>query len=120
MDVVLEISDLVEIRDGNPVVDRSTAQSSIMIRDGGVGILGGLRESSRSKSIRGIPGLSKIPLLGGLFRSKRNDKFEREILLILRPTIQTDTQKQIPTIDTIYPKLKQDLKRKTLNEKRQD
>ncbi|MGI6458674.1 MAG: hypothetical protein ACOX5J_01015 [Candidatus Hydrogenedentales bacterium] len=45
--VQLEISSLVEIRNGVPVVDRATAQSSVAVDAGGTVILGGLRQRSR-------------------------------------------------------------------------
>ncbi len=101
IDVTLEISDLVEIRDDLPVVDRSTAQSSVTVKSGGMAVLGGLRESSRSDVTSGVPGLRKIPLFGALFRNRTKDNSEFEILLFLRPTIVGSDAGQSPTLGEI-------------------
>lgn len=85
MDVQLEISSLVEFRNIVPAVDRSMAQSNVSVKDNGTLILGGLRQRQCAKVVRGLPYLSKVPVIGILFRNKRNDNAEREILLILRP-----------------------------------
>ncbi|MBN2311296.1 MAG: hypothetical protein JXR94_20130 [Candidatus Hydrogenedentes bacterium] len=99
LDTQLEISQLVEIREGIPVVDRATAQSSISVRNSGTVVLGGLRQRSRSQFNQGLPLISKIPLLGALFRNKRDSKEESEIILILRPQIVGDHQDDAPLIE---------------------
>jgi type II secretory pathway component GspD/PulD (secretin) len=92
LDVQLELSDLIEIRNNIPVVDRATAQSSVIVANGGAVILGGLRQHSRTKVDRGTPGLRKVPVLGALFRTRRRDHAESEIVLILRPVIVGDSE----------------------------
>jgi len=92
LDVQLELSDLVEIRDNIPVVDRATAQSSVTVANGGAVILGGLRQHMKTRVDRGTPGLRKIPILGALFRTRRRDRSESEIVLILRPVIVGDSE----------------------------
>lgn len=126
MDVLLEISDLVEIRNDIPVVDRSTAQSSISVRSGSTTILGGLRQSSRGRLTSGVPILRKIPLLGALFRNKRNDDSEFEILLILRPLIVDLPGDKPPSLEEISTELNNILQEDSpdyklfLNERRKD
>ncbi|MEK7795716.1 MAG: type II and III secretion system protein, partial [Candidatus Hydrogenedentota bacterium] len=120
LDVALELSDLVEIRNAIPVVDRSTAQSSITVADNGTLILGGLRQSSRSLSRRGVPGLSKVPVLGGLFRNKHRDDSEFEVLLILRPRIVHEPTQTPADPDTIHHDLKLDLKRNLQEHRSED
>ena len=102
LDVQLELSTLVEIRNGFPVVDRATAQSSVNVRDGGTVILGGLRQRSRTKVERGVPGLRKVPVLGALFRNRRRDKDESEILLVLRPQITSNDHGETPEIEAMH------------------
>ena len=92
LDVQLELSDLVEIRDNIPVVDRATAQSSVIVANGGAVILGGLRQHMKTRVDRGTPGLRKLPILGALFRTRRRDRSESEIVLILRPVIVGDNE----------------------------
>lgn len=115
LDVQLEISSLVEIRDGIPVVDRNTAQSNVSVQDGGTVVLAGLRQRSRSDTLRGVPLLSKIPLFGALFRSKRNEKFEREIILVLKPSISPNHEPDAPSLGAIYDRSRENLKEERLD-----
>ena len=68
--VQLEISSLVEIRDGIPVADRSTAQSSVTVLNGGSVILGGLRQRERGETFNRVPMFSRLPLLGRPFQER--------------------------------------------------
>lgn len=102
LDVSLEISELIEIRNDIPVVDRSTAQSSVSVRDGNTLILGGLRQTQSSEVVNGVPVLRNIPLLGNLFRNKSTDDREFEILLVLRPSILDVPDDIVPSLDELY------------------
>jgi type II secretory pathway component GspD/PulD (secretin) len=87
MQVELEISNLVDIRSGIPVVDRSSAVSVVSIQNGEMLVLGGLRQQARRSVENGVPGLRKLPVLGNLFRNQKNDNVESEIVLVLRPVV---------------------------------
>lgn len=53
-------------------------------------VLGGLIQDDTTSSTQAIPGLSRIPLLGRLFRSDSADKEKRNLLVFLHPTIVRD------------------------------
>lgn len=99
LDVLLELSSLVEILNDFPVVDRSSAQSTVSITNGGTVVLGGLKQHSKIEVVEGVPVLRKIPILGALFRNKHKDKGEFETLLILHPKIVSNNQ----AINVDYP-----------------
>ncbi len=85
---VAEVGDSVEI-DGNQVpttLERSAA-ASVAVQDGETVILGGFISTTRRESSSGVPGLSKIPLLGHLFKSKSDDERKRELIVLIRPTV---------------------------------
>ena len=64
--------------------------SVLKIENNQTAVLGGLMEDRIDKSTDGIPGLSEIPLLGNLFKS-RNDKTEKtELVIFLRPVVIKD------------------------------
>ena len=48
-----------------------------------------------------MPGLRKAPLFGALFRSRRKERAESEILLILRPCIVGNTQNPVFTVSEV-------------------
>ncbi len=114
LQVQLEQSSLVEIRSGVPVVDRSTAESSVSVRDSGTVILGGLRQRTRKEAEQGVPGLRKMPLLGNLFKNNEKTNTEQEIILVLRPVISGPTCENPPTISTAGKEVNERINEKRL------
>ena len=53
-------------------------------------VLGGLTSEDMSQAVQGVPGLSRIPLLGNLFKSRRSGVTKRQIMIFLRPIILRD------------------------------
>ncbi len=102
MDVQLEISNLVDFSGDIPVVDRSTAQSSVSVESGGTVALAGLRQRARTNLTSGVPGLSRVPVLGNLFRSKRKQKDEQEIILLIRPSLVANREEELPFLGEMY------------------
>jgi len=65
----------------------SEIESLLEVADGQTVVIGGLMQDSSSKQRDGVPGLSRIPLVGDLF-SYRNDEVKKsELVLFLRPTV---------------------------------
>jgi general secretion pathway protein D len=75
---------------GNPITNKNTIQTSVLIKDGGTLVLGGLIEDSVSNSEQSVPYLGKIPLLGELFRTRNNQKTKTDFLIFLQPRIMRD------------------------------
>ena len=53
-------------------------------------MLGGLLEDGSGAVNQRVPGLSNIPLMGGLFRGKNATKNQRVLLVLLRPQVVTN------------------------------
>jgi MSHA biogenesis protein MshL len=70
-----------EVRESDSVVK---AHSGQMI------IIGGLMRSLTKRQSYGTPGLSAVPVLGNLFKSKRNVETKTELVILLRPVIVND------------------------------
>ncbi len=64
-----------------PIIQTSEAETAIKIKDGATIMLGGLLEQIKSDNQDGVPGLSKIPLLGALFGKR--DKLDRKTELVV-------------------------------------
>jgi len=70
-----------------PIIDTSTAETIVMVKDGSSLLIGGLSKEDKIAGTEGTPVLSKIPLVGEAFKGK-DDKFTRtELLIILTPHI---------------------------------
>ena len=87
MNISLDVSSLIEIRNGTPVVNRNTATSTVIVKDNHVLMIGGLKFKRDIGIIQKIPVLGDIPLVGALFRSERNELADTELVLFLQPTI---------------------------------
>ncbi|MGJ8615513.1 MAG: type II secretion system secretin GspD [Sulfitobacter sp.] len=72
---------------GGEITARRALSTNVLVRDGNVIMLGGLLENGSGSVSQEVPGLSKIPLVGGLFRGKNASKNQRVLLILLRPSV---------------------------------
>lgn len=70
-----------------PVISTREAATQVLVKDGQTIVLGGLRDSEQDATQGGVPLLSSIPLLGGLFGSASRRHSETEFYLFLTPRI---------------------------------
>jgi len=70
-----------------PIVTTSQAETTVIVKDGVSIIIGGLRKLTREREAKGVPILSKVPLLGWLFRSTSDDWSKNELVIVLTPQI---------------------------------
>lgn len=62
-------------------------QSLLRVRNGEMVVLGGLEEDTRYGSSKGIPVLSRIPVLKWLFSSRDQGKSKSRLTIFIRPTV---------------------------------
>ncbi|MBI4365823.1 MAG: hypothetical protein HY543_03290 [Deltaproteobacteria bacterium] len=72
-----------------PIVESTNAETIVMVRDGTTVLIGGLMATSRTKTRTGIPVLSRIPVLGSLFRSTEDHSLNSELTILLTPHIMS-------------------------------
>ncbi|NQU38671.1 MAG: hypothetical protein HQ523_01830 [Lentisphaerae bacterium] len=70
-----------------PIVRRSYAETSVMVRDRETIIIAGMIENSKEKVQSRVPLLGRIPLLGMLFRSTSDRVQSKELIVFLTPRI---------------------------------
>ena len=73
--------------DGIPGIVDNSAKSTLIIESGKTAVLAGLIKNSNSRSQGGIPYLSKIPILGALFRGSTRTDRDFETLIFITPKI---------------------------------
>ncbi|TSA51945.1 MAG: hypothetical protein D4R45_07780 [Planctomycetaceae bacterium] len=78
----------------NPAINTSGVNSTIVVKDKDTIVVGGIYKLSDTTTITGVPGLSKIPILGWLFKSEVKSKETREILIFITPRIVPDAAKE--------------------------
>jgi type IV pilus assembly protein PilQ len=79
--------DFSQVVDGIPTITRRSADAELVIDSGETAVLGGILIRSESKVEDGIPLLSKIPVLGWLFKKQTTVEREGELLIFITPTI---------------------------------
>jgi general secretion pathway protein D len=70
-----------------PVISTREVVTRVLVKDGRTIVLGGLRDQQKDVTQSGVPILSSIPLLGGLFGSAGRRSNETELYLFLTPRI---------------------------------
>ena len=71
----------------SPIIDSTTAQTTVSAMDGQTIVLGGLISKTKNESHRSVPWLGDLPLIGNLFRYDSTSCERTELLIILTPHI---------------------------------
>jgi type IV pilus assembly protein PilQ len=82
------------LRIENPPIVTNSVESTVVVKDGDTIVVGGIYKLTDTTTITGVPGLSKIPILGWLFKSEVKSKVKREILIFITPRIVPNTGKE--------------------------
>lgn len=69
------------------ITNKRTLKSTILASDGEIIVIGGLIKDSVRQVERGVPLLSRIPWVGGLFRWRSDTQEKTNLMVFLRPTI---------------------------------
>jgi len=68
------------------------SDSIVRARSGQIIVIGGLMRNSITDESYGTPGLSKIPGIGNLFKSKRSMERKTELVILLKPIVIDDDE----------------------------
>jgi type IV pilus assembly protein PilQ len=73
--------------DNIPTITKRSANSELVVNDGETVVLGGILSKSEGESESAVPFLSKIPILGWLFKKKSKYENQDELMIFITPTI---------------------------------
>lgn len=91
MDVSQTANDLQGYTSFNaPIVNQRQAQTTVSVKDGETIILGGIIRNTVSSTVKKVPLLGDIPLLGNLFKSTDKSNVKTELLVFLTPRVVRD------------------------------
>jgi type IV pilus assembly protein PilQ len=71
---------------GVPALDTREAKTELLINDGETVVIGGIIYEKKTKTISGVPVLSKVPVLGWLFKGEKDATERTELLIFLSAT----------------------------------
>ena len=87
---------------GDLVTSERTINTSVLVDDGKILVLGGLIKDDLLENEQRVPLLGDIPILGALFRSKSVQKIKTNLMVFLRPVILRDAKRAIALTNSKY------------------
>ncbi len=73
-----------------PDITTNEAKTQVLIKNGDTLVIGGLFKTSTSKKQNAVPGFSKIPILGWLFKENKDVEDVSELLIFITPRVVKD------------------------------
>jgi MSHA type pilus biogenesis protein MshL len=70
-----------------PVIQIREIESILTINSGDTAVIGGLMQDTVNNKTQGVPFLSSIPVIGGLFRYEDNLREKSELIIFIRPVV---------------------------------
>jgi type IV pilus assembly protein PilQ len=80
-------ADFANLVNGVPHINTQSAKTNVLVRDGSTAVIGGIYQSQEQQANQQTPFLSKLPVLGYLFRNKFVTSQNNELLLFVTPRI---------------------------------
>ena len=87
-----------------PALSTRRVETDVELMPGQSFVIGGLLDRRLVESINRVPGLSKIPLLGALFKSRSENRNNTELLVLVTPEFPEVIEPDSPQPEMPYPK----------------
>jgi type IV pilus assembly protein PilQ len=90
MDVLVENTQIdtgIPRVQGTPALDTQSAETKVLVADGGTVVIGGIIVSSQTVNIQQVPFIGNLPLIGNLFKRTSVTVSSQELLFFLTPRI---------------------------------
>lgn len=86
---ISSVTDTLITPSGNriPIIDTSTAETTVLVKDGSTIIIGGLRRDEKSDTTTKMPFFGDIPIFGRFFRDNLKRKDRSELMILITPII---------------------------------
>ncbi|MBQ0930591.1 type II secretion system secretin GspD [Ideonella alba] len=72
------------------ITDKSAVETTVVVDDGQMMVLGGLMKDEFTDSDGRVPGLASVPILGNLFRNDSRTRVKSNLMIFLRPVVVRD------------------------------
>ena len=72
---------------GDPAINKMEIKTKLLIADGDIVVIGGIKKSSVTNSKQQTPGIGNIPVLGNLFKGKTKTDNMDELLIFIAPRV---------------------------------
>ncbi len=85
----------------NPNIDTKSVTTSLMVPNGDTILMGGFIQDSTTKGTAGVPFVSTIPILGGLFGTQTSDSNRSELIMLITPRIMATVEDTRSVVDEL-------------------
>jgi general secretion pathway protein D len=73
-----------------PTTNKRSLESSVLVEDGGLVMLGGLLSDTYGTNTEKVPFAGDIPVVGNLFKSENRSRTKNNLMMFLRPVVMRD------------------------------
>ncbi len=70
-----------------PIINKRKAETQVLVREGDRLVIGGVTQNVQQKTVRKVPLMGDIPILGWLFKQREDFETGRELVVFLTPSI---------------------------------
>ncbi len=70
-----------------PIINRRVVKTNVNVRDGHTIVIGGLVQSQSVDRVTKVPGFSRIPIIGNIFKTVDKQKQDAEVAIFISPRI---------------------------------
>jgi len=92
MVVTQELSSIGSQSAQGPITNKTSVQTTVSVDNNDLLVLGGLMQDEYSDGNSGVPGLSKIPLIGNLFKGENRRRTKSNLMIFLRPIVMRSAE----------------------------
>ena len=91
----------------SPTISKRSAKTMVTVQSGETTVMGGLISENNSAGSSGLPFLSSIPILGGLFGTQNRSNTKTELIVLITPRVANNVGQAKMVSDEFRKKLKQ-------------
>jgi general secretion pathway protein D len=89
-----------------PAFAQQVVQTQITMQDGDTIAIGGTIKDTVTDTVNGIPGLIRLPFIGGLFGSKTKNHQRSELIMFMTPHVIYDETSLLEASDELKARVK--------------
>ncbi len=85
----------VDVKSEIPIVQIRELESTLFLQNGQVAVLGGLIKDQIKENDIGLPFISRVPVVGNIFKYRTEESKKTELVVLIKPTLISATQQKI-------------------------
>ncbi|MBY0505140.1 MAG: type II secretion system secretin GspD [Bryobacteraceae bacterium] len=90
----------------SPSFSRRNVSTRVTVQDGDTVTIAGIIQEAESSSSAGLPGLHRLPVVGGLFGNRASNKARTELVIFMTPRVIYDTNDIADASEEVRSRLK--------------